>query len=103
MNEILIDFLTFTEAGLYCRYGDFHIDPLLPVTCALVSHAHGDHARPGSSKVYCTPPTEAIMRSRYGKKAAGTFALTVYQHSFKLKDVEVIFLSAGHILGSARY
>lgn len=102
MNEILIDFLTFTEAGLYCRYGDFHIDPLLPVTCALVSHAHGDHARPGSSKVYCTPPTEAIMRSRYGKKAAGTFALTVYQHSFKLKDVEVIFLSAGHILGSAQ-
>jgi len=52
MNEILTDFLIFTEAGLYCRYGDFYIDPLLPVASALISHAHGDHARPGSGRVY---------------------------------------------------
>src|SRR5690554_6610512 len=102
MNEILTDFLIFTEAGLYCRYGDFYIDPLLPVASALISHAHGDHARPGSGRVYCTPPTETIMRSRYGKKAATAFTLIDYQGSFKQKDVEVVFISAGHILGSAQ-
>src|SRR5690606_307243 len=102
MNEILADFLTFTEAGLYCRYGDFYIDPINPVSNALISHAHGDHARPGNSLVYCTAPTEAIMRCRYGKKAAIAFKLVHLQESFKLKEVEITFISAGHILGSAQ-
>ena len=38
------DTLTLTDAGLYCAAGDFYIDPWLPVTRALITHAHGDHA-----------------------------------------------------------
>ena len=34
--------------GLYCPAGDFYIDPWLPVERALITHAHGDHARMGS-------------------------------------------------------
>ncbi len=102
MSEILTDFLQFTEAGLYCRYGDFYIDPVLPVANALISHAHGDHARAGNAMVFCTAPTEAIMRCRYGKKAARSFTTVSFQQSFRLKDVEISFIAAGHILGSAQ-
>ena len=39
-----------TPAGLYCEPGDFHIDPLLPVPRAVITHGHGDHARPGNER-----------------------------------------------------
>ena len=39
--------LTLTDAGFYCAAGDFYIDPWLPVPRALITHAHGDHARWG--------------------------------------------------------
>ena len=41
------DILTLTPAGLYCRAGDFHIDPLRAVERALITHGHSDHARAG--------------------------------------------------------
>ena len=39
--------LRITDRGLYCEAGDFFIDPWLPVDRAVVTHAHGDHARWG--------------------------------------------------------
>src|SRR4051812_41855917 len=47
--------LQLTENGLYCPTGDFYIDPWRPVTRAVITHAHSDHARPGSSR-YLTSP-----------------------------------------------
>ena len=41
--------LEVTEAGLYCAAGDFHVDPWQPVSRALITHAHADHARAGSA------------------------------------------------------
>ena len=41
--------LTETAEGLYCEAGDFHIDPWGAVPRALITHAHGDHARAGSA------------------------------------------------------
>ena len=38
-----------TPAGLYCEPGDFYIDPLRPVPRAVITHGHGDHARPGNA------------------------------------------------------
>jgi len=102
MSNVLPDFLTLTASGLYCAYGDFYIDPQVPVRCALISHAHGDHARPGNQLVYCTPATQAIMQSRYGKKAAIEFEQTNFNEVFYLKDIQITFISAGHILGSAQ-
>jgi putative mRNA 3-end processing factor len=32
--------------GLYCPAGDFYIDPSQGVAVAVLTHAHGDHARP---------------------------------------------------------
>ena len=63
--------LKTTPAGLYCAAGDFYIDPVRRVERAVITHGHGDHARPGHGKVLATAATLAIMVARYGDKAAG--------------------------------
>ena len=34
--------LSSTPLGLYCKAGDFYIDPVEPVARAVVTHAHSD-------------------------------------------------------------
>jgi len=99
---ILPDFIVVNENGLYCRYGDFYLDPKLPVKNAVVSHAHGDHAVSGSINVYCTEATSAFMTLRYGKLAAKQFCLFKFNEVFRIGEVQLTFISAGHMLGSAQ-
>ena len=99
---ILGDFLSFNENGLYCRYGDFYLDPQLPVKQAVISHAHADHALAGNTIVYSTEPTMAFMQLRYGKNAARMFNPVHYHQSFKIGEVIITFIPAGHMLGSAQ-
>jgi putative mRNA 3-end processing factor len=42
-----MDLVVVRPEGLYCAAGDFFIDPWRPVDRAVITHAHGDHARPG--------------------------------------------------------
>jgi putative mRNA 3-end processing factor len=91
-----------TPAGLYCEPGGFHIDPLQPVPCAVVSHGHSDHARPGSERVLATPATIAIMRSRHGEAAGGVLQPLPYGEPLTLGGVRLTLLPAGHVLGSAQ-
>ncbi len=95
------DFIVQTLQGLYCTYGDFYLDPLLPVKNAVISHAHGDHARPGNEQVYCTSQTQKIMQLRLKKNAGNQFYVYGYHQTFKIGEVRLTFLSAGHIMGSA--
>lgn len=95
------DFLVQTPQGLYCSAGDFYLDPLLPVKKAVISHAHGDHARPGHEQVFSTAPTKKIMQLRLKKNAGKQFFEFPYRQTFKIGEVEIEFLPAGHILGSA--
>lgn len=99
---ILSDFIVINPNGLYCRYGDFYLDPKLPVQNAVISHAHGDHAVSGSTNVYCTEATAALMTLRYGKLAAKNFGLSGFRRMFTIGDVQVTLISAGHMLGSAQ-
>lgn len=99
---ILADFIVFNEKGLYCRYGDFYLDPRLPVNQAVISHAHGDHAISDNINVYCTEATSAFMSLRYGKNAAREFHIKAYHQSFLIGGVHITMISAGHILGSAQ-
>jgi putative mRNA 3-end processing factor len=96
------DFLTITTKGLYCKYGDFHIDPTEPVTVAVISHAHADHAVSGNTNVYCTEATAAFMRLRYAKNAARVFNIAAYNAPYVMGGVKIAFIPAGHILGSAQ-
>lgn len=103
MNEkhILADFIVQTKTGLYCRYGNFYLDPQEPVIDAVISHAHGDHAIAGHKNVYCTAASAAFMQHRYKALAAVNFYVKYYSAVFVLNEVQVSFFSAGHILGSA--
>lgn len=102
MNSILPDFLVLEAEGIYCRYGDFYVDPQIPVKIAVISHAHGDHAKPGNKLVYCTRPTAAVMNYRYQSSSGDEFKLYEYGQSFLINGIKITFLSAGHILGSAQ-
>jgi len=99
---ILDDFLAFDANGLYCKYGNFYLDPKQPVEQAVISHAHGDHAVPGNRNVYSTTATADFMRLRYGKNAGGNFQLFSWKQYFKIGNVHITFIPAGHILGSAQ-
>ena len=89
-----------TEAGLYCPPGDFFIDPVRPVARALITHGHGDHARPGHGAVLATQQTLEIMAIRYGEDFAGERQAAAGET--RIGGVTVSFHPAGHILGSAQ-
>jgi putative mRNA 3-end processing factor len=99
---IIDDFVSFNTNGLYCKYGDFYLDPVQPAANAVISHAHADHAIPGNTKIYCTEATHAFMKLRYGKNVGKEFNIAAYNSSFNIGDVKIIFISAGHMLGSAQ-
>lgn len=101
-NILLEDFLSFDANGLYCRYGDFYIDPIQPVKRAVISHAHADHAISGNHTVFCTPATAAFMELRYGKNAASVFNKFDFDDAFDVSGVRVTLVPAGHMLGSAQ-
>jgi putative mRNA 3-end processing factor len=91
-----------SPAGLYCRPGDFYIDPVQPVDRAVITHGHADHARSGHGKVLATRETLAIMEERYGADyAAATQALS-YRETVEVNGVTVGLAPAGHVLGSAQ-
>src|SRR5215468_7872371 len=96
------DILTPVPAGLCCKAGGFHIDPVRPVERALITHGHSDHARAGHGAVLATQETLDMMRLRYGDNFAGATQAVRYGEEIRLGDVTVKFHPAGHVLGSAQ-
>ena len=92
--------LTETSSGLWCAAGNFHIDPWEPVERAVITHAHGDHARPGSAAYLCASGCEPLLRRRFGSDVA--IEAIPYREPLTLGDVRVSFHPAGHVLGSAQ-
>jgi putative mRNA 3-end processing factor len=86
--------------GLYCPAGDFHIDPWLPVPRAVITHAHGDHARAGSGVYHCAAVGTALLRARLGPDAA--LRPLDYGEPIPFGAARVSLHPAGHILGSAQ-
>lgn len=94
--------LKVTPAGLYCEAGDFYIDPARAVERAVITHGHGDHARPGHRHVLATAETLAIMRARHDGQAGGSTQTLGYGEALRLGGVALHLLPAGHVLGSAQ-
>ena len=92
--------LTLTDCGLYCPAGDFHIDPWRPVERAVLTHAHADHATPGSRRYLAAREGEGVLRVRLGPDAA--IEAADYGREVALGRVRVSLHPAGHILGSAQ-
>lgn len=92
--------LSRTQSGLYCDAGDFYIDPERPVSRAVVTHAHGDHARRGSDRYLCSAAGEAILRYRLSDGAS--VQSVAYGEQIRIGDVTLSLHPAGHIRGSAQ-
>jgi putative mRNA 3-end processing factor len=88
--------------GLYCKAGDFFIDPVRAVPQAIVTHGHSDHARAGHAKVIATGDTLAIMACRYGDAFTLKRVELPYSQAIHLGGARVTLYPAGHILGSAQ-
>jgi putative mRNA 3-end processing factor len=94
-----MDLLTFTDRGIYCPQGDFYIDPWKPVSRAVITHAHSDHARPGNASYLCHRDTKPLLLLRLGDISVQSveWAEPVYMNGVKLT-----LHSAGHIIGSSQ-
>jgi putative mRNA 3-end processing factor len=96
------DILMPVAAGLHCKPGGFHIDPVRPVERAVITHGHSDHARPGHDAVLATQETLDMMRLRYGDDFARSTQAISYGEEVRLGGVTIKFHPAGHVLGSAQ-
>jgi putative mRNA 3-end processing factor len=94
------DLLIATDKGLYSPQGDFHIDPWGPVDCALITHAHSDHARPGCGRYVAVRDGLPVLRARLGPDAP--IDPVEYGETLRINGLSVSFHPAGHILGSAQ-
>ena len=87
------------ESGLYCPPGDFYIDPWRPVPRAVITHAHGDHARSGSETYLTAASGASVLRARLGDVSLQPLA---YGERLLVNDVALSLHPAGHVLGSAQ-
>ena len=96
MSEVI----TLKKEGLYCPAGDFYIDPWKPVPRAVITHAHADHAKPGSQHYYAAHSGLGLLKQRLGGN------ISIEGHEFgeqvRLGDAVTSFHPAGHVLGSAQ-
>lgn len=92
--------LTETPRGLFCEPGGFYIDPWQPVERAMITHAHGDHARPGSTAYLCAEPCAPLLRRRFGSEPV--IEPVPYGQTLTLGSTRVSLHPAGHVLGSAQ-
>jgi putative mRNA 3-end processing factor len=92
--------LTLTDRGLYCEAGDFFVDPWEPVDRAVITHAHGDHASPGSRAYLTSSAGVEVLSARLepGARIRGI----EYGESVSLNGTSISLHPAGHILGSAQ-
>jgi putative mRNA 3-end processing factor len=91
--------LSSSPSGLFCESGGFYVDPWQPVDRALITHAHGDHARSGSRAYLCAPECAPLLRRRL---SGSLVEAQPWGQPITLGDVRVSFHPAGHILGSAQ-
>lgn len=91
--------IEFTERGLYCREGEFYIDPWQPVDKAVITHAHSDHARFGSKYYLCHHLTKPLLQLRLGDNK---YESVDWDEPVYINGVQISLHPAGHIIGSAQ-
>lgn len=95
-----MDLVVARPEGLYCPPGDFYIDPWRQVERAVITHGHGDHARPGHTHYLAAAPGEGILRKRLG--ADINLTTLAYGDTINHHGVKLSLHPAGHVLGSAQ-
>lgn len=93
------DMVVVRKEGMYCVPGQFYIDPWQPVERAVITHAHGDHARQGNGHYLAAAPCVDVLRSRLGDIHVDGLA---YGDTVVHNGVTISLHPAGHVLGSAQ-
>jgi putative mRNA 3-end processing factor len=91
--------LQFTDTGIYCEQGKFHIDPWKPVANAVITHAHADHAYPGHTHYLAHELSREVLLYRLGSINLQTVA---YGEKVMKNGVQISLHPAGHVIGSAQ-
>jgi putative mRNA 3-end processing factor len=95
----MADMVVVRKEGLYCVPGQFYIDPWCPVGRAVITHAHGDHARAGHGHYLAAASGVDILRSRLGDIHIDGLA---YGERIEHNGVTISLHPAGHVLGSSQ-
>jgi len=88
------------ESGFFCAPGNFYIDPWEAVDRAVITHAHSEHACPGSKAYLTAADGEVLLRMVAGPDAK--IQTAAYGDAVTLGEVRVSLHPAGHILGSSQ-
>ncbi|MDL2357999.1 MAG: DNA ligase-associated DEXH box helicase, partial [Pseudomonadota bacterium] len=94
------DMVVVRKEGLYCVPGQFYIDPWRPVERAVITHAHGDHARMGHGHYLSAASGVGILKSRLGQDIH--IDGLEYGARIEHNGVTISLHPAGHVLGSAQ-
>jgi putative mRNA 3-end processing factor len=91
--------IRFTNKGIYCPQANIYVDPWKPVEKAILTHAHSDHARPGSGSYLSHTDSASILRYRLGEINLETIG---YREPITINGVNISLHPAGHVKGSAQ-
>jgi putative mRNA 3-end processing factor len=92
--------ISLTARGLYCKQGEFYIDPWRPVDRAVLTHSHSDHAYRGSKSYLVASEGKTLARVRLWDDAL--IKGQPYGKKLDINGVKLSFHPAGHILGSSQ-
>lgn len=92
--------IQFTNKGIYCRQGNFYIDPWHPVDFAVTTHGHADHVKWGNKNYLCHDLTKPILKQRYGLE--DNVQTLPYQKEITINGVKLSLHPAGHVIGSSQ-
>jgi putative mRNA 3-end processing factor len=91
--------IDFTNKGIYCRKGNFYIDPWQPVDLAVTTHGHSDHVKWGNKAYLCHELTKPVLIQRLGDVNIETLP---YHKEIDINGVKLSLFPAGHVIGSAQ-
>ena len=92
--------IQFTNKGIYCKQGDFYIDPWEPVNFAITTHGHADHVKWGNKNYLCHELTKPILTTRYGLE--NNVQTLPYSKPITINGVKLSLHPAGHVIGSSQ-
>ncbi|NQX38885.1 putative mRNA 3-end processing factor [Pedobacter steynii] len=92
--------IRFTNKGIYCKQGDFYIDPWKPVKLAVTTHGHADHVKWGNEAYLCHELTKPVLLHRLG--ADLNIQTLRYREEITINGVKLSMFPAGHVIGSAQ-
>ncbi|MFN5335192.1 MAG: ligase-associated DNA damage response exonuclease [Bacteroidota bacterium] len=98
-QKTIMALLELTPNGIYCKQGDFYIDPWKPVHKAIITHAHSDHAKAGHQTYLCHPLTKVLLEVRLGKY---NYQSINWKEQIYINGVKISLHPAGHVIGSSQ-